>query len=122
MKVASGKPLLISALWVALLASACHTTPTTGTLNGEFRASGGLVGAGGFRTPTAGMVQVRQPSGHLVTALRVGASGRFSVRLAAGSYSLTGLSVMASGRPCATANTVVRPRLTTQVNLVCVMP
>ena len=115
--------LMILALGLALLVSACRPTSSIGTLKGQFEVSGAPVGYGAvFLVPTAGTVTVFQTSGRLEAALQVGASGLFTARLRSGTYILKGASVRSPGSTCATAKVAVRPRATTLVRLFCVGP
>ena len=96
---------------LALLLTACgatghapHARPADGTVVGTFRRVGGPLGAGGTQPPSIPLMgTLRFTAGHRrAVAVQVGKTGRFSVRLPAGRYVVSGRSpsirgVLASG-------------------------
>lgn len=128
-----------------VLASACGTdtpptntrpthtaTPTDeGTVSGTFIRVGGPLGVGGTQPPPVPLMgTVLFSAGHHPTvAVVVGKNGRFSVRLPAGKYVVTGRSpsLMASGAtvvpPCGSpVNVTVLARRAVRVSIVCPVP
>jgi hypothetical protein len=84
-------PLLAASL---LLASCDLSSPNgppgpTGTLTGTLQTVGGPAGVGA--QPLSGQVTLHGSSGHL-TAITVGANGRFSVPVTVGTYTVSGQS------------------------------
>jgi hypothetical protein len=116
------RALTVPLLLLSLLGAACRGSSSTGTLTGQFRASGGLTGAGGFNTPTAGTIQVRDSTGRLIASVHMDSSGEFSTRLPPGAYVLMGITPMHVGGPCGIAHAVVRQGAVVHVELLCVLP
>ena len=104
----------------ALIAAGCSAgtaAAPTGTVQGRLLAYPGPMPANGKppTVPVAGMVAFTDTSGHTVT-VTVGASGRFTVHLAAGSYSA--LLAPASLSPVR-ENVHVQANRTLTINVLC---
>ena len=88
MRTRTGTVLGVAA--AALVVACSEGTPAapTGTVQGRLLAYPGPMPANGKppANPTAGMAAFTDKNGHTVT-VTVGASGKFTVRLAAGTYS-----------------------------------
>ena len=112
--------------------AATHSqAPTTGTVSGRFLREGGPIEANGQQpdaVPLPGII-VFTRGGHRVIAVRVGRSGRFSVRLPAGRYQAQGSSplLLAQGArhltPCSGRMPVtVALGRTTMLTVTCFVP
>lgn len=138
------KRLVTGVGMMALLVAGCATGNTAvdvaeqtvhGTLAGSFQMTGGPVTPSGKLAmgprPLSGVVTVKDSSGHTVD-VTVGASGKFSVRLAPGIYAVAGQSPQiesmgpngtASLLPCAMLNaTSVQAGQTDRITLTCTVP
>lgn len=120
---------------VAIAAAACRgpAPQAAGTVEGTFEGVGGpaIVANGKQQTPVfplSGTVTFTDAGGH-ATALAIGRAGTFSVRLAAGTYSVSGRTpsiseVNSDGTrtpiPCSLPQSVqVRPRQTMRIAVIC---
>ena len=133
--------ILAAALAVALTACGTSTIPAhvsgssdDGTVTGTFMRVGGPLGPGGTGprpVPLTGTLQF-SAGHHRMVAVQVGKTGRFSVRLSAGSYLVSGRSLslattLASGanvvRPCTQPlHVTVVPHRVVHISLVCPVP
>jgi hypothetical protein len=108
--------------------------PDAWEVGGTFQLEGGPVQPGGKNPPVRplrGVVTFRDSKGHSVN-VTVGASGKFSVNLRAGTYTVTGRSPQieqqnADGKwsdPTCSApvTAVVRPQPSNQVVVTCIVP
>jgi hypothetical protein len=117
-------------------ASATRATAETddGTVTGTFMRVGGPLGPGGMQprsVPLTGTVTF-SASHHRMVAVQVGKTGRFSLRLPAGSYAVSGRSLsiveqLASGanvvRACSQPDHVtVVARRAVRLSVVCAVP
>lgn len=120
---------------VATMAAACAGTvpQATGTVAGTFEGVGGpaIIKNGIPQTqvfPLSGTVTFTDGGGH-ATSFAIGATGTFSVRLAAGTYSVAGRTLSyaelnkdgsSTPIPCSLPHsTQVRPRQTTRITVIC---
>jgi hypothetical protein len=119
---------------VATVAAACGGVPQApGTVTGTFEGVGGpaIIENGKPQTPVfplSGTVTFTDVGGH-ATPFAIGPAGTFSVRLAAGTYFVSGQTpsyseVSKDGSstpvPCSLPQSVqVRPRQTTRVSIIC---
>ena len=72
-----------------------------GVVVGRFEREGGPLGPGGTQPPTlplSGTIWFAR-AGHRTVTVRAGKSGKFSVRLAPGSYRVSGRTPMIQGQP-----------------------
>ena len=120
----------------ALLLAGC-TSGEFGTVAGTFQGEAGPVSASGSAAsgpwPLSGMVRFKTASGQTVE-VKVGASGKFSVRLPPGTYSVEGVTSQMgsvdphssiSQPPCEIQNldsTRVRAGQTDRITLICYGP
>ena len=121
---------------VALLVAGC-ASGSFGTVVGTFQAEAGPISPSGqaavWPWPLSGVVRFKDASGHAVD-VTVGASGKFSVRLAPGTYSVAGVTSQfgavdphsgMSQPPCEMQNmdsTRVRAGQTDRITLICFGP
>jgi hypothetical protein len=129
-----------AALAASMTACGTSTPPTRastnsdGTMTGTFTRVGGPLGPGGTQprpVPLTGTLQF-SAGHHRMVAVQVGETGRFSVSLPPGSYTVSGRSpslvtTLASGahvvRPCTQpVRVTVVARRTVHVSLVCAVP
>jgi hypothetical protein len=120
---------------MAMVAAACGPAAprATGTVEGTFEGVGGpaIVENGKPQTqvfPLSGTVAFTDAGGH-TTPLAIGATGTFSVRLAAGTYSVSGQTpsiseVSKDGTsmpiPCSLPQSIqVRPQQTMRIAVIC---
>ena len=119
---------------VATVVAACGAVPqATGTVKGTFEGVGGpaVIENGTTQTPVfplSGTVTFTDAAGH-ATPFAIGATGTFSVRLAAGTYSVSGrtpsiLEVRNDGTstpiPCSLPQSIqVRSRQTMRIAVIC---
>jgi hypothetical protein len=108
---------LVSGCAPALAHTSAGRGTAVGTVTGKLQIEGGPIGTNGQqpgKRPVSGTVRFTSTRHHPVT-VRVGDSGRFSVRLPAGTYAACPLSAGASG-PCTRARQVtVTARHTTKI-------
>jgi hypothetical protein len=136
-------PIGASAAAAMLAAAGCTassdphvgTTETViGTVSGTFLREGGPIGPGGQQpkeVKLAGQIEFLS-SGRLAAKAEVGKTGRFSVGLTPGRYTVSGRSpqiveVTANGkdreRPCSQpASVTVRPGRTVKITVICAVP
>ena len=98
----AGVGFVVAVPAVGVLAAACSgggcssgPVPTDGTLSGVLQAVGGP--APGNPRPLPGTIQLRDQNGRAVSSAIAGADGKFSVRVAAGTYVVTGRSPLYQG-------------------------
>ena len=120
---------------VSIAAAACRGTvpQATGTVAGTFEGVGGpaIISNGVAQTPVfplSGTVTFTDAGGH-ATPFPIGATGTFSVRLAAGTYSVSGRTPSlaevnndgtTTAIPCSLPQSArVRPNQTTRITLIC---
>jgi hypothetical protein len=119
---------------VATVAAACGAGPqAAGTVEGTFEGVGGpaVIGNGTTQPPVfplSGTITFTDAAGH-ATPLAIGAAGTFSVRLAAGTYNVSGRtpSISEVNRdgtstpiPCSLPQSIqVRPRQTMRIAVIC---
>jgi hypothetical protein len=108
-------------------ASASGTHHRDGTVIGRFVREGGPLGPGGKQPPAvplSGTVRFTRTHGHTVV-VHVGSTGRFTVRLRAGRYRVSGSSaaINSAKSPCTPPMSVrVRARRTAHLTVVCPVP
>jgi hypothetical protein len=120
---------------VALLVAGC-ASGNSGTVAGTFQGEAGPISPSGQAAvgpwPLSGVVRFTDASGHTVD-VTVGVSGKFSVRLSPGTYSVVGVTSAfgavdpnsgMSQPPCQMANmsTRVRARQTDRITVTCYGP
>jgi hypothetical protein len=127
---------LVAGFGIELLMAGC-ASGSFGTVAGTFAAEAGPISPSGQAAvgpwPVSGVIRFTDASGHTVD-VTVGASGKFSARLAPGIYSVTGLTSEFGGAephsgvsqpPCEMQNmasTRVRAGQTDRITLICSGP
>jgi hypothetical protein len=130
------KKWLVAGFGIALARQGC-SSGSFGTVAGTFQAEAGPISQSGKAAvgpwPISGVVRFTDASGH-TGDITVGASGRFSARLAPGTYKVTGVTSEfgsvepnsgLSQPPCEMQNmasTRVRAGQTDRITLICVGP
>jgi hypothetical protein len=125
--------LLLAGVGMVVAACGGAVPRGTGTVEGTFEGVGGpaVIENGTTQTPVfplSGTVTFTDAAGH-ATPFAIGATGTFSVRLAAGTYSVSGrtpsiLEVRNDGTstpiPCSLPQSIqVRPRQTMRIAVIC---
>lgn len=111
--------VVVVAIRLANFGSPNGPSGPTGTLSGTLQAEGGPTDTGS--RALSGQVTLRGSGGHL-TGITVGASGRFSVPVSVGTYTVSGQSPQYGGgnKICRAAKPVtVRKGATTNVQVQC---
>jgi hypothetical protein len=109
-----------------------HTQrPADGRITGKFQRVGGPLGPGGKQPPVVALSGTMRftRAGHQTITVRVGKSGRFAVRLAPGTYRVSGRTPDIRGEPgdaeatCSLPGAVtVRAGAVRHVTVVCAVP
>jgi hypothetical protein len=128
---------LVAGFGIVILLVAGCASGSFGTVVGTFQGEAGPISASGQAAtgpwPLSGVVRFKDVSGHTVD-VTVGASGKFSVQLAPGTYSVAGVTSQMgavepqsgmSQPPCEMQNlssTRVRAGQTDRITLICYGP
>jgi len=115
---------------VALASARGHATAAghhrDGTVTGKFEREGGPIPGPGKQPPVVPLSgTIRFTAGHHVVRVHVGASGKFRVRLAPGTYRVTASTPELrgpAGKTCHAAIVKVRAGHTSHLTMACIVP
>jgi hypothetical protein len=114
----AGLAAVLGSLLLSTSASAIpfHSAVPTGRITGKLTVTGGPVERGAYPDKVrAGSAVLVKIGSRLVSVLHVNGKGAFTVRLAPGTYALSGTV----GGDCHPVEVVVKPHQTSHVSLLC---